>query len=106
MSYYYLIGAAVLLYYIYKVQPPLKPGEKSFTLYYWNKCGHCKAMMPAWNALPKTDITIRKVEASENKEYETNSYPTMVYRDGTGDEELYNGPRDLESLTSFLHSKL
>ena len=51
------------------------------------------------------DIVIRRVEAGSNSEYSVNAYPTLVYRDGKGLEEVYSGSRDIQSLKQFLDSK-
>jgi thiol-disulfide isomerase/thioredoxin len=104
----FLTGAIVIAaYYFMNVPSPLGNGP-SFTLYYWNSCGHCKAMMPAWNSLGSSviGVTIRKVErAFINNEYNVNGFPTIVFRDGKGGVEEYRGGRDRNSLIDFLISR-
>ena len=98
--------AAVVYYLWTTTTPPLKPGEKSFTLYYWNKCGHCTRMMPDFNKLGSSvgGVKIRKVEASQNNEKEVRGFPTMVFRDGEGGEEIYTGGRSHKEIRDYILS--
>lgn len=84
--------------------PKLERGQPSFTLYYLNGCGHCTAMMPEWLSLGNSfeGIAIRRVEASANMEYLTNSFPTIVWRDGFGIEQVYSGERSRGAFVSFM----
>ena len=39
------------------------------TLFHWNKCGHCKKMMPEWNKFQssyKGKLKIKKIEQGDN----------------------------------------
>jgi thiol-disulfide isomerase/thioredoxin len=85
---------------------PLVPGQQSFTLYYWNKCGHCQKMMPTFNKLGSMigDVKIRKVEASENVEKNISAYPTMVFRGKDGKETVYDGERSYDAIRTFILS--
>ena len=107
MNWYLVIGA-VAAYMLLNTTPALKAGEKSFTLYHWTKCSHCRRMMPEWNRLGSSyrGIVIRKVESSSNNEFQVSGYPTLVYRSGNGDVEVYDGGRDYASFMAFLNSKL
>jgi len=106
MTYYFLIPLALIGYYVYKLEAPLDRNEKSITLYYWSQCGHCKAMMPGWNSMGHSykSITIRKVERSNNTEYDVDGYPTIIYR-YRDIEEIYQGGRDPQSIKAYLNSK-
>ena len=83
---------------------PLVAGEESFTFYYWNKCGHCKKMMPEINRLGSYvgTVRIRKVEASENNEMQVRGYPTMIFRDAEGNEYTYDGARSYSALKEYI----
>ena len=111
MSYIIPIIALGGLYYMYTKQPTLNAleanGEQSFTLYYWNKCGHCKEMMPEWLKLGREchNVHIRQIEASNNTEASgIDSYPTMVYRH-KGSIEEYKGARTKEAFSKYLELK-
>jgi hypothetical protein len=95
MNYLMLTAVLVAGYFMFS-QSPLNPNEKSFTLYYWSNCSHCKRMMPDFNklGLSVNGAKIRKVERSFNTEYQVSSFPTIVYRDGNGGLEIYDGGRD------------
>jgi len=86
---------------------PLVAGEESFTLYYWNKCSHCKKMMPEFNRLGSYvgTVRIRKVEASENNEMMVRGYPTMIFRDAEGNEYTYDGARSYSALKDYINGK-
>ena len=107
MNILYILIGGLITYYIYSMPKPLIANEKSFTLYHWVSCGHCKVFLPTYNALGSSynGITIRQVERSQNNEYSVSGFPTMVYRDGKGGIEEYDGARDINSLKSYLASK-
>lgn len=106
MNYFVLTAVLVAGYFMFS-QSPLKPNEKSFTLYHWSNCSHCRKMMPDFNKLgwSMNGIKIRKVERSFNNEYNVSSFPTMIYRDGNGGLDLYDGGRDYASMAMYLNSK-
>ena len=100
----------VVAYFIWSsaaAPTPLKQHEQSFTLYYWHKCGYCTKFMPEFNKLGSRfgNTVIRKVEASQNKEYPVDSYPTMIWRDGHGDLQQYMGERSASAIKEFLSSR-
>lgn len=107
MNYPALIVGAVVLYFFLNTSSPLTPNTKSFTLYWWNKCGYCTKFMPEWRMLGWSinGITLRSVEASQNKELKVEGFPTMVYRDGRGGMETYTGARNSVAITQYLMSK-
>jgi thiol-disulfide isomerase/thioredoxin len=103
---YLLVGVGLIVaYYIWNTPAPLQPGQKSLTLYWWSKCGHCHTFMPTFNSLNGGNVKLRKVESSQNQEYEVNSFPTLIYRDERGVTEKYEGGRSLSELNRFLMSK-
>jgi len=61
--------------------------------------------MPTFDRLNGGNIKLRKVEASQNQEYEVHSYPTMIFRDANGTIEKYEGGRSLSEINSFLMSR-
>lgn len=102
---YLLVGVGLFVaYYIWNTPAPLQPGQKSFTLYWWSKCGHCHTFMPTFDSLNGGNIKLRKVEASQNQEYDVQSFPTMVFRDANGSVEKYEGGRSLSEINRFLMS--
>jgi hypothetical protein len=107
MNYLVLLGAMAVSYMLFGTFP-LIPNEKSFTLYYWSNCGYCKTMMPDYNSLGSyyKGIRIRKIEKSFNFEYPVSGFPTMIYRDGNGVTEKYDGGRDRQSIMLFLQAKV
>ena len=106
---YLTIGAVVLIaYFFYSIPSPLVPGQKSLTLYWWSRCGHCLTFMPTFDMLGSSmyGVKLRKVEASQiGNEYEVNSFPTMVYRGADGVAEVYTGGRSSVEITHYLMSK-
>lgn len=81
------------------------------------RCGHCKALAPAWNELgdayPDTGSVVIgdvdcTVEESLCSEYEVRGYPTLKYFTAeTGKEGApYEGGRALDDLKSFVEEKL
>lgn len=107
MNYPLVIAGLVVLYWFMNTPIPLDTSKKTLTLYWWNKCGHCISFMPEWNKLGSSvnGVTIRAVEASQNKELKINSFPTLVYRDGRGGMENYEGERNASAITYFLSTK-
>lgn len=98
---------AVAFYVWTTYTEPLKSGEQSFTLYYWNKCSHCKKMMPEFDRLGRWvgEVKIRKVEASQNKEVNVRGFPTMIFRDAEGTEFVYDGERSYRALKEYISGK-
>lgn len=86
---------------------PLRPGERSFTFYYWKKCGHCRAMYPEMRRLGSAvgNIAIRWVEDSVNDELEVRSFPTLIYRDSSGAMQTYEGQRNAAAIRAYLLQK-
>jgi hypothetical protein len=107
MNYPALLIGAVVLYFFLNTPSPLNQSEKSFTLYWWNKCPHCTSFMPEWRMLgwSVNGITIRSVESSQNNELKVQGFPTMVYRDGRGNMETYSGARNSVAIIQYLKTK-
>lgn len=101
-------GAAIYYYMNSSLSAPLLDSTKpSLTLYYAAWCPHCKKMLPDWNALGSKvgGVVIRKLEEKQNTEYQVTGYPTIIYRDGNGGTEKYEGPRTRQEIMNFLQSK-
>ena len=73
-------------------------------------CGHCKRFMPVWNTLNKYYVNDSRYnfltyDAEKNKDifnqYKIDGVPTIYVLKGN-DKKMYDGPRDLDSLKSFL----
>lgn len=82
-----------------------------------HRCGHCKALKPAWDQLAgefaaSSSVLIGDVDCTESGEelcetYEVRGYPTLKYfLDGDEKGEDYQGGRDFDSLKSFVEEKL
>jgi thiol-disulfide isomerase/thioredoxin len=107
MNYPVVIAGLALLYWFMNTPVALDYSKKTFTLYWWNKCGHCISFMPEWNKLGSSTngITLRAVEASQNSEMKISAYPTLIYRDGKGNMQTYEGERTALAITYFLSTK-
>jgi thiol-disulfide isomerase/thioredoxin len=107
MNFLPLAVIAVAYYALATGTEPLKPGEESFTLYYWNKCSHCRRMMPEFDRLGRSvgGVKIRKVESAQNKEKNVRGFPTMVFRDKEGNESLYEGERTHSAIRDYILSQ-
>lgn len=102
------LAIVAVAYYVWTTAPdPLPSDVASFTLYYWNKCSHCKKMMPEFNRLGKWmgEVKIRKVEASQNKEARVSAYPTIIFRDVEGNEYVYDGDRSYQAFRDYIDGK-
>ena len=97
---------------VWKIQTYENFGNKgeSFVLFHWDKCGHCKKMMPEWNAFAQKyngDIKIKKVEQSEDpeliKKLNISSFPTILLLDKNNNKvKDYNGSRTTKGFQDFL----
>ena len=103
-----LLVAGGVIYYLLNMPPALDLTTKSFTLYYASWCPHCEKMLPDWDGLGSSfnGITIRKLEQKQNSEYEVKGYPTIIYRDGNGNGEKYEGLRTLADFKAYLSAKV
>lgn len=82
-----------------------------FTMFKVDWCPHCKKAEPEWNQMKKTvekmDLPVKVVEVDgderpdEVKKAGVSAFPTMIYRK-ENNEVKYDGPRDSESLLSFV----
>ena len=83
---------------------------KSFVFFHWDKCGHCKKMMPEWDKFQNSysgDIEIKKVERSDNKQMIDDlgitSFPTLLVLDeNNGKLAEYSGERKASAFKKFL----
>ena len=82
-----------------------------------HRCGHCKAIAPAWKQLGEAfadneDVIIGEVDCTKEEstcqKYGVQGYPTLKYFTGataaTGD--AYQGGRDFEALKAFATESL
>ena len=85
----------------------------SLILFYAEWCGHCKNLMPIWDALsdllPSDKINMVKISCVE-KEKECNSikdikgYPTIIFVDIELNKKIvYSGERTPESIINFIN---
>ena len=85
-----------------------------FVLHHGSFCGHCKAMMPAYDTLGEqfkddSNIVIGKIEATANDSntpYEVSGFPTMYFWP-KGDKTSpirYNGDRTAEAMAEFINT--
>jgi thiol-disulfide isomerase/thioredoxin len=102
-----LLVAGGIIYYMMNMPPSLDLTKPSFTLYYASWCPHCEKMLPDWEALGNNvnGVVIRKLEQKQNTEYEVKGYPTIIYRDGKGGGEKYDGIRSKQDIMAYLSSK-
>jgi thiol-disulfide isomerase/thioredoxin len=105
-----LLLFGVVVWYLFSTEltySPLKVDRPSFTMYYASWCGHCKKAAPEWKKLGSSyyGIEIRAVEEKKNNEFQVRGFPTIVYRDGNGSEEIYDGARTLTAWKAYLHKK-
>jgi thiol-disulfide isomerase/thioredoxin len=103
-----ILVAGAVVYYVMNLPPSLDLTKPSFTLYYASWCPHCKTMLPDWDALGSNvnGIVIRKLEQQQNTEYDVQGYPTIIYRDGNGNGEKYEGKRTLADFKAYLSTKV
>lgn len=79
------------------------------------RCGHCKAMKPAWDNLAafvtqrETPVVVADVDCTVEKDlcqrYGVKGYPTVKYFQEDGGTD-YKGGRDLEALEKFVQETL
>eukprot|EP01088_Endostelium_zonatum_P000754 TRINITY_DN11003_c0_g1_i1.p1 TRINITY_DN11003_c0_g1~~TRINITY_DN11003_c0_g1_i1.p1 ORF type:complete len:507 (-),score=134.24 TRINITY_DN11003_c0_g1_i1:51-1529(-) len=87
----------------------MKSGKTVFVEFYAPWCGHCKNLEPIWEQLAQhyqgnDGIVIAKIDSTQNDNpsVAVSGYPTIyLFVSGNAPVE-YSGPRDLESLISFV----
>lgn len=88
--------------------------NKEFVLVHMNGCGHCKTLMPEWNAAAKENksgIPMRAVEMNEDDgpelcdKHNISGFPTMILLENGKKISDYNGERDKSGLLAFLEGK-
>jgi len=85
-----------------------------FVLHHGSFCGHCKAMMPAFDELGEkfkddSNVVISKIEATANDSntpYEVSGFPTLYFwpKGGKGSPIRYNGDRSADAMAEFINS--
>ena len=78
--------------------------KRSFTLYYADWCGHCKAIKPIFDSFSFLGVEMRAIEDKENNEYPVKGFPTFVFTSSTGWSIEYSGERSARAWTAFLRS--
>jgi len=86
-------------------------GKAALVKYYAPWCGHCKTLAPVYEELAQKfsgqDVIIAEIDATANYvEAAIQGFPTLIWYDGKGGEEVYEGGRTLADLSSFVSSKL
>ena len=91
----------------------IKKNDNTFVRIHAEWCGHCKNLMPIWDALsdllPSDKINMVKISCVE-KEKECNSikeikgYPTIIFVDIELNKKIvYSGERTPESIINFIN---
>jgi len=83
---------------------------KSFVLFHWEKCGHCKKMMPEWDKFQNSytgNIEVKKVEKDEDKELinklNIRGFPAIYVLDADNNKiGEYSGERKADAFKAFL----
>jgi len=96
-----------------KTKSKINKKLNSLVLFYAEWCGHCKSLMPTWNALtdliPKDLINMVKISCvKKQKECSTikeiSGYPTIIFVDmKLGKTITFNGNRNPESIIEFIN---
>lgn len=80
-----------------------------------NRCGHCKALKPAWDKLGdeydgSSTVLIGDVDCTVHQnlcqKYGVQGYPTLKYFTANPMGDAYNGGRDYEELSKFAKESL
>ena len=80
-------------------------------------CGHCKTAMPEFERLVSaspvklkngSDVTIRMLDSDADsaavKALNIRGFPTILYKNGSGQSQEYPGPRTYDGVMGFLNS--
>ena len=86
-----------------------KEGKK-FILFHWEKCGHCKKMMPEWNKFESSyngSVNVGKVEKDEDpaliEKMGVKGYPTIMMLDENNNKIAdYSGERTASAFMEFV----
>ena len=91
---------------------PFAGSGKTFTLFHWNKCGHCKKMMPEWAKLKsqyKGNIKLADYESESNpaimKQNKVEGFPTIRLLEKGKKPVEYEGPRTAQGFMAFLNKQ-
>ena len=90
----------------------------TFTMYYADWCGHCKATKPMFEQFAKsgsvdvngTPVTLQLIspekEPEKMKGVQVKGYPTFLYSDSARGVVEYSGPRSPEGFLEFLKEQV
>jgi hypothetical protein len=85
--------------------------EYKLIFFYMDTCPHCVSFKPEWNKMSKhlqnnvPNVCAKELsdEDHETSDYELDGYPTVVLENiKTGGRQVYEGPRTLQGLQSFV----
>jgi len=82
-----------------------------FVEYYAPWCGHCKELAPIWEELgrsvDKSKVLIAKIDATANYfDADVTGFPTLIWHNADGTQEVFEGQRDFESLKQFVEARI
>ena len=89
--------------------------DKMMVLAHWEKCGHCKNMMPEWKSFESEyqgETTVARIESNNipdgmKEKYNISGYPTILLIDkNSGDVvNTFEGERNKEGFEKFANSE-
>ena len=90
----------------------------TFTLYYADWCGHCKAVKPSFDEWAKNgfvtvngkNVKVQSIQPEKNPEaakgVSIKGYPTLVYSSTDGKTVEFSGERTTDNYLKFLEEQL
>jgi len=86
-------------------------GKPALVKYYAPWCGHCKTLAPVYvelaEKLQDRDVVIAEIDATANYiEADVSGFPTLIWFDGKGNQEVYSGDRSLDDMYDFVTQRV